>query len=203
MEAMTKSLKIAITQIKAMVGDIARDEECNNIPISAIGGISTWNDAAEFIALGAGSVQICTAAMHQGFKIIEDMVDGLGNWMDEKGYETLEDFRGLAIKNYKEWGDLNMNYETKAVIDPDSCIKCGLCFAACEDTSHQAIRADRVNDNEREYSVITEECVGCNLCQLVCPVEDCITMVEVDNGKPYVTWGDDPRNPMNREKKVA
>ena len=177
-----------------MVATIARDPECQGLPISGIGGIETWRDAAEFIALGAGSVQVCTAVMHYGFKIVDDMIDGLSNWMDEKGYATLDDFRGLAVPNVVDWQDLNMNYETVARIDQDLCIKCGLCHIACEDTSHQAITA-RTN-GERRYEVIDAECVGCNLCQHVCPVEGCIDMVAVDNGKPYMNWTQDPRNPM-------
>ena len=177
-----------------MVATIARDAECQGLPISGIGGIETWRDAAEFIALGAGSVQVCTAVMHYGFKIVDDMIDGLSNWMDEKGYATLDDFRGLAVPNVVDWQDLNINYETVARIDQDLCIKCGLCHIACEDTSHQAITA-RTN-GERRYEVIDAECVGCNLCQHVCPVEGCIDMVAVDNGKPYMNWTQDPRNPM-------
>ena len=179
-----------------MVATIARDPECQGLPISGIGGIETWRDAAEFIALGAGSVQVCTAVMHYGFKIVDDMIDGLSNWMDEKGYATLDDFRGLAVPNVVDWQDLNMNYETVARIDQDLCIKCGLCHIACEDTSHQAITA-RTN-GERRYEVIDAECVGCNLCQHVCPVEGCIDMVAVDNGKPYMNWTQDPRNPMRQ-----
>ena len=177
-----------------MVAAIARDPECRGLPISGIGGIETWRDAAEFIALGAGSVQVCTAVMHYGFKIVDDMIDGLSNWMDEKGYRTLDDFRGLAVPNVVDWQDLNINYETVARIDQDLCIKCGLCHIACEDTSHQAITA-RTN-GARRYEVIDAECVGCNLCQHVCPVEGCIDMVAVDNGKPYMNWTRDPRNPM-------
>ena len=179
-----------------MVATIARDPECRGLPISGIGGIETWRDAAEFIALGAGSVQVCTAVMHYGFKIVDDMIDGLSNWMDEKGYRTLDDFRGLAVPNVVDWQDLNMNYETVARIDQELCIKCGLCHIACEDTSHQAITA-RTN-GERRYEVIDAECVGCNLCQHVCPVEGCIDMVAVDNGKPYMNWTQDPRNPMRQ-----
>ncbi|MFX7800639.1 hypothetical protein ABTK24_19295, partial [Acinetobacter baumannii] len=77
-----------------MVAEIARDTQTPNLPISGIGGISNWRDAAEFIVLGAGSVQVCTAAMHYGFRIVQDMADGLANWMDEKGYATLDDIRG-------------------------------------------------------------------------------------------------------------
>ncbi len=181
-----------------MVGEIARDPECKNIPISGIGGVETWRDAAEFIALGAGTVQVCTAAMHYGFKIVEDMVDGLNNWMDEKGYHSIDDFRGAASKNFVDWGQLDMNYDIKALINQDLCIKCGLCHIACEDTSHQAITAERV-DGQRKYTVIDEECVGCNLCMHVCPVEDCITMEEVQHDKPYMTWLEDPRNPANKK----
>ena len=180
-----------------MVGEIARDPDCQNMGISGIGGISNWRDGAEFIALNCGSVQVCTAAMHYGFRIIDDMTQGLTNWMDEKGYATLSDFQGRAIPNYVDWGQLDINYELIAKIDQDSCIQCGLCHIACEDTSHQAIAAKGVNGTRR-YEVIDEECVGCNLCMHVCPVDNCITMEAVDNNKPYMTWGEDPRNPANQ-----
>jgi dihydropyrimidine dehydrogenase (NAD+) subunit PreA len=181
-----------------MVAEIARDADCAGLPISGIGGIGNWRDAAEFIVLGAGSVQVCTAAMHKGFKIVEDMVDGLGYWMDEKGYRTLDDFRAAAIPNVTDWQHLDMNYEIVARIDQDLCIKCGLCHVACEDTSHQAVAALKENGSKR-YEVIDQECVGCNLCMHVCPVEGCITMVEVDNGKGYMNWTQDPRNPFSRK----
>ncbi len=180
-----------------MVAEIARDPDCTGLPISAIGGISTWRDAAEFIALNAGSVQVCTAAMHQGFRIVDDMIDGLGNWMDAKGYGSLDDFRGRAVPNVTDWQYLDLNYEIVARIDQESCIKCGLCHIACEDTAHQAVAAARV-DGTRRYEVIDADCVGCNLCLHVCPIEGCITMIEVDNGRPYLNWTEDPRNPMNR-----
>jgi dihydropyrimidine dehydrogenase (NAD+) subunit PreA len=176
-----------------MVGDIARDMP--GLPISGIGGISTWRDAAEFLALGAGTVQVCTAAMHHGFRIVDDMIDGLSNWMDSKGYRTLDDFRGAAVKNYVHWGDLNLNYKTLARINQDLCIKCGLCHIACEDTSHQAIAALRVN-GRRRYEVIDAECVGCNLCAHVCPVEGCISMVPQPSVLPKLVWAQHPNNPL-------
>ncbi len=181
-----------------MVAEIGRDAQCKGLPVSGIGGIENWRDAAEFIALGAGTVQVCTAAMHYGFKIVDDMIDGLANWMDGKGYRRLDDFRGLAVPNVTDWQYLDINYQIIAKIDQDKCIKCGLCHIACEDTAHQAIAAQRTN-GERRYEVIDKECVGCNLCMYVCPVEDCISMVEVDNGKPPLDWLHDPRNPRRQQ----
>ncbi len=179
-----------------MVAEIARDAQMRGTPISGIGGISGWRDAAEFIALGAGNVQVCTAAMHHGFRIVDDMISGLSNWMDSKGYARIADFAGKAVPNFVHWEDLNLNYKSIAVINQDLCIKCGLCFAACEDTSHQSIAALRVAALRR-YEVIEEECVGCNLCQHVCPVDDCISMVEVVTGRPHLTWKEHPNNPAS------
>jgi len=187
-----------------MVAEIGRDPETSTLPISGIGGITTWRDAAEFIALGAGNVQICTAAMVYGFKIVEEMKAGLSDWMDEKNYQSISDFRGLAVPNVTDWQYLNLNYVTKARINQDACIKCGRCYAACEDTSHQAISMSA----DRTFDVIDGECVACNLCVNVCPVEDCITMekltpgtvdlrtgeaVEADHGD----WTTHPNNPSS------
>ena len=178
-----------------MVAEIARDAETRGLPISGIGGISNWRDAAEFMALGSQSVQVCTAAMHKGFNIVSEMQNGLSNWMDEKGYRKLTDFIGKAIPNVTDWNQLNINFKTIAEINQDLCIKCGLCYIACEDTSHQSISAKRV-DGQRIYEIIEEECVGCNLCYHVCPVAGCITMNPVKTGKPYLNWTKHPQNPM-------
>ncbi len=161
-----------------MVAEIARDAQTRTIPISGIGGVTTWRDAAEFIALGAGNVQVCTAAMTYGFKIVQEMIAGLSDWMDEKGYATTEDFKGMAVPNVTDWQYLNLNYVTKARIDQDKCIQCGRCYAACEDTSHQAISMSA----DRKFDVIDAECVACNLCVNVCPVDGCITMEELAPG---------------------
>ena len=122
-----------------MVSQIARHEETAGLPISAIGGITTWRDAAEFMVAGAGNVQVCTAAMTYGFKIVQEMISGMSDWMDSKGYDSTSDFIGKAVPNVTDWQYLNLNYTEKAQINQDLCIQCGRCFAACEDTSHQAI----------------------------------------------------------------
>jgi dihydropyrimidine dehydrogenase (NAD+) subunit PreA len=186
-----------------MVAEIARDRETAGLPISGIGGITNWRDAAEFMALGSGPVQVCTAAMTYGFRIVQEMIAGLGTWMDEKGHADLAAFRGRAVPNVTDWQYLNLNYVAKAKINQDLCIECGRCHIVCEDTSHQAIMA--VKDGVRHFEVIDSECVGCNLCVNVCPVEDCITMeqvtAEVDphGGAPargYRNWTQHPNNPM-------
>ncbi len=188
-----------------MVAQIARDPETAGLPISGIGGVTVWRDAAEFLALGAGNVQVCTAAMTYGFKVVQEMISGLEAWMDEKGHRTLDAIIGKATPKVTDWQYLNLNYVTKAHINQDSCIKCGRCHIACEDTSHQAITSS-VN-GKRKFEVIDEECVGCNLCVSVCPVENCITMeqlapgeVDVRTGKKvrkkYANWTTHPNNPM-------
>ncbi|ODT31883.1 MAG: dihydropyrimidine dehydrogenase subunit B [Kaistia sp. SCN 65-12] len=195
-----------------MVAEIARDAETHGLPISGIGGVTTWRDAAEFMALGAGNVQVCTAAMVYGFKIVEEMISGLKNWMDEKGHATLEDFTGRATRNVTDWQFLNLNYITKARIDQDKCISCGRCHIACEDTSHQAIMKEK--DGKRHFEVMDDECVGCNLCVNVCPVEDCITMIQLEPGMldertkkvvepTYANWTTHPNNPMRKSVEPA
>ncbi|MBV9114360.1 MAG: NAD-dependent dihydropyrimidine dehydrogenase subunit PreA [Hyphomicrobiales bacterium] len=190
-----------------MVAQITRDAETRGLPVSGIGGITTWRDAAEFIALGSGTVQVCTAAMTYGFRIVTEMISGLSDWMDGAGYARLEDFQGRATRNFTEWEHLNLNYVVKAVIDQDLCIKCGRCFSACEDTSHQAITAS-VN-GVRKFVVKDEECVGCNLCVLVCPVENCITLEHRTQGidprtglsyaEPPLDWTRHPNNPQAKQ----
>ena len=188
-----------------MVAEIARHAETARLPISGIGGISNWRDAAEFIALGCGNVQVCTAAMTYGFRIVQEMVDGLGAYMDDKGFRTIDDFRGRAVPSIVDWNQLNLNHVEKARIDQDLCIQCGRCHIVCEDTSHQAIMATK--EGRRHFEVMDEECVGCNLCVSVCPVPDCITMVALAPGTidrrtgqavrgEYANWTTHANNPV-------
>ena len=186
----------------SMVSEIARHPDTHGLAISGIGGVTTWRDAAEYISLGCGNVQVCTAVMTYGFKIVQEMISGLSEWMDEKGYTSVEQVVGRAIPNVTDWKYLNLNYVAKAKINQDDCIKCGRCYAACEDTSHQAIAMSA----DRTFTVIDAECVACNLCVDVCPVENCITMEAMTPGqvdprtgkvvqKEYANWTTLPNNP--------
>src|SRR5215813_3618835 len=125
-----------------MVQQVMSDDE-SVLPMSGIGGIAAWQDAAEFILLGAGTVQVCTAVMHYGFRIVEDMADGLLAWMRRKGYETPDDFRGLSLAKVTDWKHLNLNYKIVARIHEGKCIGCELCYTACWDGAHQCIHLDR------------------------------------------------------------
>ncbi|MBK8694724.1 MAG: NAD-dependent dihydropyrimidine dehydrogenase subunit PreA [Deltaproteobacteria bacterium] len=168
-----------------MVAALARDERFR-LPISGIGGISNWRDAVEFILLGSSSVQVCTEVMLRGFRVVEDMIEGLEEYMRTHGFANLDAMIGRAIPKYSEWGDLDLNYETIAKIDPALCIGCNKCMIACEDGAHQCIHP---NPSGARVPVVDEaECVGCNLCQIVCPVEGCIDMAQVDNGFTPASW---------------
>ncbi|MBK8267475.1 MAG: NAD-dependent dihydropyrimidine dehydrogenase subunit PreA [Planctomycetes bacterium] len=127
-----------------MVSAIANDPQCRGLPISGIGGIQAWQDAVEFLLLGAGSVQVCTAVMHYGFRIVEHMISGMKNWMREKGFARVSDFQGKAAPNIVDWGDLDLGHKVVAEIDQSKCIHCGLCYIACEDGCHQSISWEKV-----------------------------------------------------------
>ena len=176
-----------------MVAEIARDPQTAGLPISGIGGIGTWRDALDFIALGSGNVHV------------QDMADGLSTYMDEMGFTSVDQIVGKAMPTVSDWRYLNLNHISKAVINQDSCIQCGRCHIACEDTSHQAI--SHTKDSKRYFEVKEDECVGCNLCVNVCPVPECITMRDLTPGevdlrtqKPVVAqhadWTTHPTNPM-------
>ncbi|GGA44496.1 NAD-dependent dihydropyrimidine dehydrogenase subunit PreA [Pelagibacterium lentulum] len=195
-----------------MVAEIARDAQTRGLPISGIGGVTTWRDAVEFMALGAGNVQVCTAAMTYGFHIVQEMITGLSNYMDEKGFASVDEIVGRAVPNVTDWQYLNLNYVTKAKINQDLCISCGRCHIACEDTSHQAITKEV--DGKRMFMVMDDECVGCNLCVNVCPVDDCITMEPLPAGaldertgervpEHYANWTTHPNNPAAKVSEPA
>jgi dihydropyrimidine dehydrogenase (NAD+) subunit PreA len=191
-----------------MVAALARDPRVT-VPISGIGGIATWRDAAEFIALGATSVQVCTSVMHYGFRIVEDLIEGLSDFLDEKGMSSVNELRGRAVSSYVEWGDLDLNYKVAAHIDPAKCIGCDLCLVACRDGSvhcihtgdhalpagHRAPTREAANARARDTGIqVTwadwDECTGCNLCSHVCPVPGCITMVDDTRGRSFESWND-------------
>lgn len=172
-----------------MVAECARHPDIH-VPISGIGGISTWQDAVEYMLMGATGVQVCTAAMHHGFSIVEDMIDGLNNYLDDKGIPSAMEIVGKSVDRFTDWGNLDLNYHIVARINNDVCINCNKCHIACEDASHQCI--DMLTDeNGVDYLQVREEdCVGCNLCSIVCPVDGAIDMVEVPSQEAPLSWNE-------------
>lgn len=195
-----------------LLSAVASNPEVQNakVPISGIGGIATWQDAAEFLLLGATSLQVCTSVMHWGFRIVEDLVDGLSRWMDEKGFATIDDVVGRSVPRISAFENFDLSFKTVARIDDEKCIRCDLCWVACNDTAHQCIdlvdgegrvvppgRWDERSNGRRAATegrpqprVREADCVGCRLCYNVCPVEGCISMVEVESGRPPITWAE-------------
>ena len=171
-----------------MVAEIARDPETRHLPISGIGGIGTWKDAAEFMLLGASTVQVCTAVMHYGFRIVEDMADGLSNYLDDKGMASVKELVGRSVDRVKSWEELDLSYKVIASIDYEKCINCQICYTACNDGAHQSIGVRPHNGSLPKPYIIDETCVGCNMCALVCPVPRCIQMKEVPTGQPFTNW---------------
>lgn len=169
-----------------MVAALARERDFK-LPISGIGGICNWRDAVEFILLGASTVQVCTEVMLRGYGVVEDMIDGLEQYMRTHDFSTIDQMVGKAVPACGEWGELDLNYETVAKIDASKCIGCQLCVAACHDGAHQCIHPV---EGTRVPTVDESECVGCNLCQIVCPVEGCIELVQVDNGQARASWNE-------------
>lgn len=136
------------------------------VQISGIGGIETWEDAAEFILLGARNLQVCTAVMEYGYRIIDDLTSGLAYYMEERGVDHLEDLVGLASANMLPAEELDRSYKVYPAFDMDKCVGCGRCYVSCYDGAHQALAWD---EEKRRPVLDRERCVGCHLCALVCP----------------------------------
>lgn len=146
-----------------------------DVQISGIGGIETWEDAAEFILLGAKTLQVTTAIMQYGYRIVEDMCNGLSHYLEDQGYDSLEEMVGAANKNIIPCEELDRSYIVYPKIDLDKCVGCGRCYISCFDGAHQAIEFD---EETRRPSVNKDKCVGCHLCATVCPVR-CISKGEI------------------------
>lgn len=148
-----------------------------SLPISGIGGIATWRDALQFLLCGATTVQVTTAIMRYGSRIVEDMIEGLGDWMHERGVQSLSEVIGKAAGKLIDPSELDSRFQVVSSIDKDKCIGCGQCFISCRDGANGAVQFDR---EERKATVDEEKCVGCLLCKHVCPVWDCVTHKDVD-----------------------
>jgi dihydropyrimidine dehydrogenase (NAD+) subunit PreA len=156
-----------------MVSQVAADPEVG-IPVSGIGGVETWRDAVEFLLVGATTVQVGTSVMHYGYRLVDDLIDGLSGYLRSKGLRSPSELVGKALPTITDFGHLDQEWRLLARIDQARCIGCNVCLTACNDGAHQAIRRVGTNGTSR-LEVDEEHCVGCRLCGYVCPVEGAIT----------------------------
>jgi len=152
------------------MAELARDKKLK-LPISGMGGITTWIDAVEFILLGAGTLQVTTSIMRYGQRIVEDLKEGMLDYMIEKGFKSVSDMIGKALPTVVDPSVLPHKKQAFSVIDKDKCVGCGQCYISCMDGAHQAISLDK----NRKAEVDEKECVGCLMCYHVCPVDSAIT----------------------------
>ena len=148
------------------IAELGQNPALSGMHLSAMGGVETWRDALEFILLGAGSVQVTTAVMQYGYRIIDDLKAGLNLYLAEKGFANVEEARGLALDSFSASTDV---LERDSIVFPkfhrEKCIGCGRCVISCADGGHQAIRLGK----DRKPVLDGKKCVGCHLCVLVCP----------------------------------
>ena len=171
-----------------------------NLPVFGMGGINYWEDAVEHFLAGASAVQVCTAVMLRGFRIIDNLVKGLSDYMDRKGFESVAAMNGLAVPRITQHSGLEFKKRQVAFIDQSKCISCDLCFVACNDgvglraidktLNLAAMAADggSLEQSRPTYTVVDEKCDGCSLCLHVCPVKDCISLVHSDVYRVPPMW---------------
>ncbi|MDP6156963.1 MAG: NAD-dependent dihydropyrimidine dehydrogenase subunit PreA [Candidatus Thermoplasmatota archaeon] len=152
---------------------IAEIKKNVDIPITGTGGVMNWKDAVELMLVGASNVQLCTAVMHYGYGIIDDLIVGLSNYLETHDFASPMQLIGKSLPHIASHDLLERNPHIKAHVDDDKCVRCGLCHIACRDGGHQAIDFDI---DSRLALVDEDKCVGCRLCRTVCPVGDCISM---------------------------
>lgn len=147
------------------IAQVLRYTNNNKMEISGIGGIETWRDALEYMQLGCRNVQVCTAVMEYGYRIIEDLIDGMKHYLAERGLDSVEAVVGEELPSFVRPSDLDRSTMVFPLIDRETCIGCGRCFISCSDAGHQAITFEA----NRNPHINGAKCVGCHLCRLVCP----------------------------------
>ncbi len=152
------------------ISDMARDPRLK-IPISGRGGIYTWRDAAELLLLGATTLQVTTAILHHGYRIVDDLCEGLSDYMRARGFETVKDLVGKAVPSLVDPSELSHDKQAVSAVDEERCIGCGQCFLSCRDGAAQAIEMSE----DRKAKVDEDKCFGCLMCKHVCPVDGCVS----------------------------
>jgi dihydropyrimidine dehydrogenase (NAD+) subunit PreA len=160
------------------IADMAKCEQLN-LPLSGIGGIETWIDALEYLLLGASTIQVTTGIIHYGYRIVEDMIEGLTDFMRVKGIHKVEDLVGLALKKLETTDKFNLKRQGITQYDLDKCVGCGQCYIVCSDAAGQALEW---NAETRKPKLVEDKCLSCMICSFVCPVPGLISYREMPAG---------------------
>lgn len=157
------------------ITELAQNKELN-LPISGMGGIETWIDALEYILVGASTVQVTTGIIHYGYGIVEDMIEGLSDYMQRKNISKVSDLVGMALPGIHETDSFDLKRQGIAKYDLDKCIGCGQCYVVCHDAGGQALEW---NSAKRRPVPLENKCLSCMICSFVCPVHDMIRYHEM------------------------
>ncbi len=160
------------------MADMAQNPDLG-LPISGIGGIETWVDVLEFLLLGASTIQVTTGIIHYGYRIVEDMMEGLSDYMEEKGFNSVSEIVGKALPNVHHTDEFDLSRQGVVEYDLDRCIGCGQCYIICQDGGGQALSWDAEN---RRPVMDEDRCLSCMACSFICPVEDMIHYKEMPKG---------------------
>jgi len=154
------------------------------LPLSGCGGVETWIDAVEYLLCGASTIQMTTAVIHYGQRVVEELCEGLTDFMDEKGYDHVADIVGKALPHIRPTDAFDLSVQGVADYDLERCVGCGQCFIVCQDAGGQGLRWD---DKKRRPIPDDDHCLSCMVCSFICPVSDppLITYRQVKN-KPAV-----------------
>lgn len=150
------------------IHDMKKCEDLKDVEISGMGGIETWRDAAEFLALGCRNLQITTSVMQYGYRIIEDLINGMKLYLSSQGCKNVSEIVGKALPNIVPTDKLERDSICYPRFDREKCLGCGRCYLSCYDGGHQAIKIDEFT---KKPILVVDKCVGCQLCVTVCPAE--------------------------------
>jgi dihydropyrimidine dehydrogenase (NAD+) subunit PreA len=157
------------------IADMAKCEDLD-LPLSGIGGIETWIDALEYLLVGASTIQVTTGIIHYGYRIVEDMIEGLSDYMVSKGITKVSDLVGKALPNLQETDHFDLERQGRVEYNYDICVGCGQCYIVCNDAAGQALEWD---GEKRRPKLIEDKCLSCMVCSFVCPVPGLITFKEM------------------------
>lgn len=160
------------------IADMAKHPELH-LPLSGMGGIETWIDALEYLLLGATTIQVTTGIIHYGYGIVEDLIEGLSDYMDAHGIKRVADLVGSALPHLGDTDAFDISRQGVAQYDLDHCVGCGQCYTVCRDAGGQALAWDSAT---RRPQLTEDKCLSCMICSFVCPVEGLINFKEMPTG---------------------